>query len=451
MGWDIDSSRRSNRLFHRLRLRLLLTYLTVMAASLAGFGAGVYGFVVSSLYQQLDKRLLTLAQAATPTHTDLQAYGGEFLDSVAEVPWRDIFNRDRQSLEWFDLNSRLLASKGTITIARPPKLGAQTLYSGDRGYPIRAYSISVFSDSPYSSVPILEGYVRASQSMEDVFVAKKQLLWGLSLGGSLALGCIGISSLWLTDRALIPVKQSFNQLRQFTADASHELRTPLTVIQGFVELMQEHPERVHPADIKKLQVLSSATEQMTCLTEDLLLLARADAGSEIATSDRHSILLDKLLEDLVSNYGDLARQQGIHLQFDRIEGHQTTIVGNSMHLRRLFGNLIENALQYTSGGGTIRVEVEPAARWVVTRIIDTGIGIPPEQLKFIFQRFWRAEAARTYRHTGSGLGLAIAQTIAQQHGGSIKATSVIKQGSCFTVALPADVNSYSDGWVAELS
>ncbi|WP_017326485.1 cell wall metabolism sensor histidine kinase WalK [Synechococcus sp. PCC 7336] len=439
MGWGIASNSRHQRLFFSLRLRLLLAYLVVMAASLGVFGFGVYGFVVRSLYRQLDKRLLTLAQAATLTQVDIERQGHEYLDNVEEVPWRDIFNRDRQSLEWFDVNRSLLASKGIISIARPPKLGPQTLHPPDQPYPVRTYAISVFSDSPDSVLPSLEGYVRASQSMEDLVVAQSRLLWGLGLGGSVALGCIGVGGLWLTKRALEPVEQSFQRLRQFTADASHELRGPLTVMQGFVDLMQVHPERVHPADERKLAALSSATEQMTHLTEDLLLLARADAGVEASDGDRGRICLSELLGELVAETYDRAKRAEIQLQFRPAETAKTEIWGDAMRLRRLFGNLIDNAIQYTPAGGTVEVQVDRSPRWIEVAVTDTGIGIPAEHLQAIFERFWRAEEARTHRENGSGLGLAIAQTIARQHGGKIAVSSMVGKGSYFQVALPGEM------------
>ena len=257
-------------------------------------------------------------------------------------------------------------------------------------------------------------------------------------GGAMALICMGVGGLWLTERALKPVKQSYNQLRQFTADASHELRSPLTVMQGFVELMEDHPERVHPADVKKLAGLASATEQMTSLTEDLLLLARADAGVEISERDCRSILVGEFLEELVSHYWDIAKQREIDLKVDIADRSLMVIFGNRMRLRRLFVNLLDNALQYTPANGRVTVKLDRASRWAIARIEDTGIGIPDEQLESVFQRFWRADAARSQRHNGSGLGLAIAQTIAQQHGGSITVTSVVGEGSCFKVSLPVE-------------
>ncbi|NEO48121.1 MAG: two-component sensor histidine kinase, partial [Moorea sp. SIO4A3] len=213
-------------MFKGLRWRLLLYYLMVMAAILSVFGAGVYVFLTQSLYQQLDKKLQTLAQSAAPSFTEVEVKGSKYIEQVDEVPWRDIFNRDQQSLEWFDAKGKLLARRGAIVFSFPPKLGSWTLQLPETSEPIRTFTISVFKDTSKPSQPSLEGYIRASQSTEDVEIVQSQLFWGLGMGGIIALGFVGIGGLWLTQKALEPIEKSFKKLKQFTADASHELRSP---------------------------------------------------------------------------------------------------------------------------------------------------------------------------------------------------------------------------------
>jgi two-component system, OmpR family, manganese sensing sensor histidine kinase len=125
-----------------------------------------------------------------------------------------------------------------------------------------------------------------------------RLRWGLGLGGVVALGLTAIGGVWLTQESLKPVVQNLEQLKQFTADASHELRSPLTAVQASVAVMQTHPERVHPSDVKKLDAIASASKQMSCLVEDLLLLARIDS-QQTNCWEWIPIAIDEILEALL--------------------------------------------------------------------------------------------------------------------------------------------------------
>ncbi|MEW6499014.1 MAG: two-component sensor histidine kinase, partial [Cyanobacteriota bacterium] len=195
-------------MFQGLRLRLLLSQLMVMAAILSVFGIGVYAFLSHNLYRQLDKKLLTLAQSATPSLVEVKVKGSQHLDQVDEVPWRDIFNRDKQSLEWFSAEGKLLASRGVLELAVSPEVGSQTLKRVQKPYQIRTFTISVFKDGSNRSQPFLEGFIRASQSTEDIETIQSQLLWGLGMGGMMTLGLVAIGGLWLTQNALEPIERS---------------------------------------------------------------------------------------------------------------------------------------------------------------------------------------------------------------------------------------------------
>ena len=405
-----------------------------MAAILAVFGAGVYVFFSRSLYRQLDKKLLTLAQAATPSLTAVKAEGNQYLEQVDEVPWRDIFNRDLQSLEWFDAEGRFLGRRGQLELSARPMTGNQTLRQAQSPNQVRAFTVSVFKDGAGTQEPSLEGYVRASQSTQDIEIAQSQLLWGLGMGGSIALGLSGLGGLWLTQKSLEPIEQSFRQLKQFTADASHELRGPLTAIKASVEVIQNHPERVHPKDAKKLAAIASATTQMSHLAEDLLFLARMDARLAIPQHECRLIALEELLEDLVELLEPSAQLNGVALKFNCAA--TVSIVGDPAQMTRLFSNLLRNAIQYTPFGGQVTLTLMKRHRYALVRVDDTGIGIAKEHLPFIFDRFWRADKARSRREGGTGLGLAIVKAIVHRHSGKITVTSQIGQGTSFYVRLP---------------
>ena len=421
-------------MFQGLRWRLLLSQLMVMAAILSVFGGGVYVFLSRNLYRQLDKKLLTLAQSAAPSLVEVKDEGSQHLDQVDEVPWRDIFNRDKQSLEWFNADGKLLASRGVLELTVPPKVGSLTLKRRRKPNQVRTFTISVFKDGSKPNHPYLEGYIRASQSSEDIETIQYQLLWGLGMGGVMTLGLVAIGGLWLTQNAIEPIENSFRQLKQFTADASHELRGPLSVIQASVEVMRNHPERIHPKDAKKLASIASATTQISHLAQDLLFLARAETDVSTPAHEWRSISLNSILQNLVELFEIIAQEKKITLQYQCRA--TVAVMGDEAQLTRLISNLLENALQYSLPGGQVVLTLAKHSRFALVSVQDTGIGIDREQLPFIFDRFWRADKARSRREGGTGLGLAIAQTIAHRHGGKITVTSQVGVGSCFQARLP---------------
>lgn len=415
-------------MFAGLRWRLLLYQLSVMAAILTVFGVGVYTLFSHSLYRQMEQKLRTLAQAATPSMEEVAAGGNAYLDQLDEVPWRDIFNRDQQSLEWFNVTDDRLARRGKIELLAPPKVGPQFIQGES---PVYTYTVSVFEDTSEEGQPALRGYIRASQTTQSIQTAKQQLLLGLGAGGSLALLLTGIGGLWLTQVSLHPIEKSYKRLMQFTADASHELRGPLTAIKTSVEVMQRHPERVHPRDVKKLNAIASATAQLSDMAEDLLLLARMDADAIVHPPQ--TVFLNAHLRDLIELYAESARIKGIELTFQ--ETATVAVTGQPAQFNRLFSNLIQNALQYTNQG-RVNVRVSRSRRYALIQVEDTGIGIASENVPKVFDRFWRADRARSRRDGGSGLGLAIGKAITQWYGGKIWVTSEVNRGSCFHVALP---------------
>ncbi len=422
-------------MFQGLRWRLLLSYLTVMAAILSLFGTGVYVFVSRNLYYQLDKKLLTLAQAAAASFTPVKMNGRQYLNQVDAVPWRDIFNRDQQSLEWFDAKGQLLASRAALELESRLRVGSQTQEEKQKPRQVRTYTISVFKDGSTPNQPSLEGYIRASQSMEDIQIVQRQLLWGLGMGGVMGLGLVGLGGLWLTQKAVEPIEQSFQQLKQFTADASHELRSPLMAIKASVDVMRNHPERIHPKDAKKLAAIASATDQMSHLSEDLLFLARNDSKVSTPSRDKSIISLNQILQNLLELLEPFAQDKEVTLQSQWLA--TVSVLGDESQLSRLFCNLLENAIQYTPTKGKVDLILAKTNRFAIVSVKDTGIGIEREQLPFVFDRFWRADKARSRREGGTGLGLAIAAAIAQRHGGKITVTSQVGVGSCFQVRLPA--------------
>ncbi|MBF2020425.1 MAG: two-component sensor histidine kinase [Hydrococcus sp. C42_A2020_068] len=428
-------------MFQYLRWRLLLSYLTVMATILSLFGTGVYVFFSRSLYRELDKKLQTLAESAVPSLSEVKAKKEQYLKDVDRVSWGEILYRERQSVEWFDADGQPLVSKGTLNLALPPRPGFWTIERMQRPSQIRTFTIPVTGGDTEANSPSLEGYIRVSQSTEEIETIQSQLLWGMGMGAVTTLGLVGLAGFWLSQRAIEPVEQSFQRLKQFTADASHELRGPLTAIKASVDVMRNHPERIHPKDAKKLSAIASATSQMIELTEDLLFLARTDTPSSSLETGRSPIALNTILQELVDLFGPFAQEKGVQIDYQELAA--VSIDGERSQLSRLFSNLLRNGIQYTPSGGRVMLRLTRNNRFAIIDVKDTGIGIAPEELPFVFDRFWRADKARSRREGGTGLGLSIAVAIAQRHGGKITVNSQLKVGSCFTVYLPLNAAATS--------
>lgn len=236
------------------------------------------------------------------------------------------------------------------------------------------------------------------------------------------------------ESSLAARQESETQVRQFVADASHELRTPLASIRGYAELVRRSPDPL-PADaVRAMQRVESESLRMTALVEDLLLLARLDAGREL---ERDEVDLTALALDAVADAHVAAPQHGWHLDLDDDPEHPPLVRGDDHRLRQVLVNLLANARVHTPPGTTVEVRVRADAEHVTLRVQDDGPGIAPELVPHLFGRFTRGDASRN-RASGSstGLGLAIVDAVVAAHGGSITVES--RPGrTAFTVRLPA--------------
>ncbi|EAW33855.1 cell wall metabolism sensor histidine kinase WalK [Lyngbya sp. PCC 8106] len=423
--------------FQTLRWRLLGSYLIIMVAIRLISDLLVYHFFTNSLYQQLDNRILNLAQAAAHSlvaikqdsnavnETPYRPLDG---DGDLDIPWQNL-RKPNQSVEWFASDQKRLAFSGILFSDFPLQPGFETFAAGT----IRSLMIPAYSYNQ-QQIRQLEGYVRVSESTESIEGVLSKLRWGLTLGGCVGFGLIGVGGMWLTQQSIKPIEQSFKQLQQFTADASHELRSPLTVIKTSVQVLETHANYIYAEDREQFQAIISATNQMSRLVEDLLLLARTDQFNRTSDQSLSLIVINELLEEVVELLDLNAEAKNIVIQFK--PQTDVKVKGDASQLFRLFRNLIENALQYTPPGGTVTLSNHREDQVVWVDVKDTGIGIASEHLPFVFDRLWRADTARTYCEDGSGLGLAISQAISRRHGGEITVKSKVGVGSCFQVRLP---------------
>lgn len=414
-----------------------LAYLTAMSVIFGISATSVYYFFRAGLLNDQDERLQTLAQAAVPSLQTIKTKGTQYLDK--DLPWRSLFE-NHQSLEWFDANGKLIATEGT-NLPNFPLTKSASISRLNEGSPVveqhgnvRSVSIAVYTDDSEQKTLRLEGYIRVNESTEEFNKRMNQLQLGLEVGGVTVLILSSISGMLLTSLSIRPVTQSYQNLKQFTADASHELRNPLTVIMTTVELMENHSEQFSADDVRKLKTISSSTTQIRHIVEDLRFLSHTDAIVDPAILEYPKVPLDEILQDLADTFETDAQNK--ELSFESYLSTGIHIKGDTHQLKRLFANLLENAIKYSRTGGIVRLFLEKQKLFAVVRVEDTGIGIPKEYIPLVFQRFWRAETARVQAKEGLGLGLAIAQAIAQRHLGKITVNSKVGVGSCFQVHLP---------------
>jgi len=228
------------------------------------------------------------------------------------------------------------------------------------------------------------------------------------------------------------LESSFERQRQFTADASHELRTPVAVIlsQTQATLARER----NPAEYREtLEACQRAAQRMRSLIESLLVLARLDAGQENAKRER--VELSEVARDCVELLRPLANERRvmIHCELAAAECH-----GDSQQLAQVITNLVTNAILHNKHGGEARITTRRDPDNVIVTVADNGPGIPAEDLPRLFERFYRADKSRTGATGGTGLGLAISKAIIEAHGGSIEVTSMVGNGTTFSVRLPID-------------
>jgi signal transduction histidine kinase len=227
------------------------------------------------------------------------------------------------------------------------------------------------------------------------------------------------------------LEKAFQRQKQFTSDASHELRTPLAVIEAesTLALQKDRPSGDYQ---RSLETISQEAKQMSSLIEQLLTLARADAGKE--QWNFTEVNLGTLISSLSTDAEILCQEKGLSFQLDQPQN--LVVIGDEARLRELFMNLLDNAISYTPSPGTVSLSVRREGQMAVVTVTDTGIGISAQDIPSIFERFYRVDQSRSRSEGGSGLGLAICRHIAEAHGGKIEVESQVGVGSSFSVWLP---------------
>ena len=468
----MDISLENTPFWQTLRFRFALWVAGLLLAVLAVFSVFVYISLKNGLMSAVDDSLrLSASQAIAAVNSENGQIN--FSDSVPEGPTAAdlaehgltirILSLQGDPIEAFGPYRSLPEDSNSLAAAQANQSIFFTVTDPIEGKPVRFYSAPIIENER------LAGIVQIAQSLGPVEDTLARLLTTIFLGAPILVGSAGLGGYFLAARALAPIDkmtrtaqrisaedlsarlklpgtndevgrlaatfdhmiqrldEAFKRERQFTSDASHELRTPLTAMQAIISVIRE--DRRSPEDYEQaLDDLAEETDRLKTLTEDLLHLAHSESEKPMVFDE---LDLAVLLGDLSDSLRPLAEKKALSLTCDVPKSCK--IVGDSDSLIRLFMNLLDNAIKYTSQG-EINVSLQPGHDQVIVSIADPGPGIPAEDLAKIFNRFYRVDKSRVTR--GSGLGLAIAAKIAQAHQGSIKVSSTIDKGTCFRVFLP---------------
>ncbi len=293
--------------------------------------------------------------------------------------------------------------------------------------PIAFINISVSQEknfAPADNIQIVYNLKRENDMLA-------HLLMVIGFGSLLSVFIAILAGFYLANKALIPIKISWEKQQQFVADASHELRTPLSVMKLNLEHLFRFPDRSIEEESETIHQSIQEINYLSRMTADLLTLARSDSNQLQIIQE--SVQLDEILNQVVKDFSSLALLKNIALT---AEIHPIKMMGDKERLKQLFVILIDNALKYTNENGTITITGSVKNSRAVIDISDTGIGISKEDLPFIFDRYFRGDKSRTRHLEGSGLGLSIAKWIIESHLGKVRVTSKEGEGTHISVSFP---------------
>jgi heavy metal sensor kinase len=460
---------------HSIKFRFTIWYLLVLAVLLTALSAGVYFYLSRSLYGSLDDSLELRSTQLADFPAILETIReGEFQEELGEIV----------VLYFYSANQSREVSPTGISVPLSDEFISQAIAGTGlfntietvEGEGLRLLAVPVdlgIPELPGEPTPELPPVLLViARSTEQIDQALAGLVRTLIIAIPLAMALAAGGGIFLARRALKPVdkiaqtaqkigesdlskrinvntrdelgrlaatlnemigrlEKAFQRQKQFTSDASHELRTPLAVIEAesTLALQKERP----PGDYQQsLETVSQESRRMSSLIDQLLTLARADAGKEQWNFTEAN--LGKLISDLSADVEILCQDKGLVCQLG--ETPDLVVKGDEARLRELFMNVMDNAIRYTPPPGTISVSLGRDGQTAVVSIKDTGVGIPAEEIPFIFDRFYRVDKSRSRAEGGTGLGLAICKHIAEAHGGKIKVESQVGAGSTFSVYLP---------------
>lgn len=407
-------------MFDRIRRRLTLGYVGILALILTVFSIVVIlGFREATIHQNDDTLIIearALADRVSRGEVDAQS-----MNDSDEYAWAHI-----------STEGRILERDSTaLDLGLPSGEGARKAAAS--GEPVVTTQSGPSGGVLVASVPMegsRESVVQVGRSLQVEQQTVNRLVLVLAPIGLAALAMAGVGGMFMSRRAMRPVRSAFEKQRAFVADASHELKTPLSLTKIDGEVLLRDPGAQDATEILEHQL--SEIDRMSALLSDLLLLARLDSGKLEVESKPFD--LASVIADTVERFSKRATAGDIDLSFHT--SGKLPVRGDAERTAQVLGALLDNALKFTPEGGAVTVTDGVRDGRTEAAVTDTGPGIPSEQLSQVFDRFYRAKTARAQEGGGTGLGLAIARDLARSQGGDLEADSVEGGGAIFRISLP---------------
>ena len=420
-------------MFDRSRRRLAYWFTLSMGSILILFAFTIYQRQIREQEREFDDRLYARTkEIAELTDYRQQPKGWQIDTDSIFLSDPEIVSESRiVYLRWYDSQKKLVQFTGSCPVSQSLLTpGWQTLRlecNQQTTKNLRQLTL------PLKYEGSLVGYLQVAVDLDPVRDSLGRSRLFLALGIPITLGITGIMGWILAGLAMKPVRQSYEQLQRFTADASHELRAPIAAILSNAQVgiltSVEESSQVR----QRLENIVTQSKYMSALITNLLFLARN--RRKLNPQDISKVDVIELLNSTSAPYRSLAKEKGLEFVAD-IPVRAVNIKGDRDLLQQAIANLLDNAFKYTSSGGRVELKLEVKARRLIIEIEDTGVGIPASDLPHIFDRFYRVDKARTRDTGGFGLGLAIAQQIIQAHNGKITVESEVKKGTIFQICLP---------------
>lgn len=425
----------------RLRLRLTAWYVGTFFTILALLGVGMFAAITRQFDRELDA---SLRDATAEMIATAMGRGADATLHDLRIPGRTLILADSnaRSIEGAALEPWL----ARLSAAALSRGSANASHSEGESRILRAFAQRMRLENGSTLVAIA---LSDEIEIEDRYPT---LIAEFGAAALVALVLVAVGGWLLARQSIAPVERNVEHMRRFMADAAHELRTPITVMRSRAEVALQRG-RPPGEYVETLHAIEHETERLSGIVEDLLMLARADAGERPV--ERRRVFLDDLTLDAAESARSIADRKAVRLEVDDFE--EAAVNGDAALLRQLVLILLDNAIKFTEPRGVVRVGVRAAGSTATLTVNDTGIGIPPEDLPHVFERFYRGDPSRmrgsaTGRGSdGVGLGLSIAQWIAQEHGGSIRIESSPGEGTRVTVMFPAEPTARAAPVVASVS
>lgn len=391
----------------------------VFTVILIFFDAIIYNQAASSLYISIDEELLRTAKL----------YDDRDIQFKRDIP-KEFMQGNKITFIETKINPRLICIIRSVEgdILNSENIGR--LYEDylnditfDKTSTDRIYAIKVQDKYNYRCITLkaftFEGqdiYIQLLANVDGEVETIKNLIDTLLIGNLVIIVIAIIGSYILSKMTLKPLMDSYKKQTEFVQNAAHELRTPLTIIQAKQELLLQEPESKIIDKSEDINIILKETKRLTKLIKELMILATADSNELKLKKEKTNI--DILIKDIIIPYKDYAEMQEKEINMDLKFNKEINVDANKIN--QLMIILLDNAIKYTTENDKIEIKTYVKDGKCVIEVADTGIGISEEATKYVFDRFYREDKARSRETGGTGLGLSIAHTIVKLHGGSIK-------------------------------